>query len=45
MRFGLDGDEPWTLQQIGELIDMTREWVWRIEAPALKNLRDCMTDN
>jgi RNA polymerase primary sigma factor len=45
VRIGLDGDEPRTLQQTGELLCMTRERVRRIEALALKNLRECMTDN
>ena len=39
MRFGLDGGEPKTLDQIGEVIGVTRERIRHIEAKALRKLR------
>jgi RNA polymerase primary sigma factor len=39
MRFGLDGNDPRTLDEIGQLYDVTRERIRQIEAKALKNLR------
>ena len=38
LRFGLDGDDPLTLRQIGERLGVTREWVRKIEARALHKL-------
>ena len=32
LRFGLDGDEPWTLSDVGKVINSTRERVRQIEA-------------
>jgi RNA polymerase sigma factor (sigma-70 family) len=38
LRFGFDG-EPWTLDAIGQELDLTRERVRQIEGQALKKLR------
>ena len=38
LRFGLDGEEPLTLKQIGERIGLTRERVRQIEIEALRKL-------
>jgi RNA polymerase sigma factor (sigma-70 family) len=38
-RFGLDGDEPQTLEAIGQRLRLTRERVRQIEATALRKLR------
>ena len=37
--FGLDGDEPLTLEQIGAMMDLTRERIRQIEAKALRKLK------
>jgi len=42
LRYGLDGEEPMTLKQIGHRIGLTRERVRQIEHEALRKLRDCM---
>ena len=39
LRFGLDGGEPWTLQQIGNRLRLTRERVRQIETSAKNKLR------
>lgn len=39
MRFGLDGKEPMTLEQVGKLHDVTRERIRQIEVKAIKKLR------
>jgi RNA polymerase primary sigma factor len=39
LRHGIDGDEPWTLQQIGDRLQLSRERVRQIEARALERLR------
>lgn len=44
LRFGLEGREPLTLKQIGELIGLTRERVRQIEMEALKKLHQLLTD-
>jgi len=42
LRYGLDGQEPMTLKQIGQQIGLTRERVRQIEHEALRKLRDAM---
>jgi len=39
MRFGLDGEEPRTLQEIGELMGLSRERIRQIESRAKEKLR------
>jgi RNA polymerase primary sigma factor len=39
LRFGLDGEDPKTLKEIGGRLDLTRERVRQIERDALKKLR------
>ena len=43
MRFGIDGDEPKTLKEIGESLGLTRERVRQIESEALAKLYDNMS--
>ncbi len=40
LRFGLDGDQPLTLQEVGRRLGVTREWVRKIELRAVKKLDD-----
>jgi RNA polymerase primary sigma factor len=42
LRFGLDGEEPKTLKEIGERLDLTRERVRQIESEALSKLYESM---
>jgi RNA polymerase primary sigma factor len=44
LRFGLDGEEPKTLKEIGDQLGLTREWVRQIERRALARLAECMAD-
>ena len=39
MRFGFDGGEPMTLQQVGDHLDMTREGIRKVEQKALAKLK------
>jgi RNA polymerase primary sigma factor len=39
MRFGLDGEEPKTLQEIGEAMGLSRERIRQIESRAMEKLR------
>ena len=40
--FGIDGDEPKTLKEIGESLGLTRERVRQIESEALAKLYENM---
>lgn len=40
LRFGLDGHAPMTLKEIGRQLGVTREWVRKIEARAVRKLDD-----
>ena len=44
MRYGLDGDEPLTLKEIGVKIKLTRERVRQIECEALRKLEEHLKD-
>jgi RNA polymerase primary sigma factor len=39
LRFGLDGEKPRTLEQVGRELDVTRERIRQLEARALRELR------
>ena len=39
LRFGLTGDDPYTLEEIGKVFDTTRECARQILVKALKKLR------
>lgn len=39
LRYGLNGDEPKTLEEVGRELEVTRERVRQIEASALAKLR------
>ncbi len=43
LRYGLEGEEPLTLKQIGEKVGLTRERVRQIEHETLKRLQTSMT--
>lgn len=45
LRFGLDGNHPLTLEEVGERFDITRERVRQIQNIALHKMRRIMTDN
>ena len=40
LRFGIGQDEPWTLEEVGQTMSVTRERVRQIEAKALKKLKE-----
>jgi len=44
LRFGLQGDEPFTLERIGKVFGLTRERVRQIEAVALRKLRNIISE-
>ena len=44
LRFGLDGEEPMTLQEIGQRLDLTRERVRQIEREALTELNEMLVE-
>src|SRR5436309_2325381 len=43
LRYGLEGEDPMTLKEIGERIGLTRERVRQIEHESLNRLREVMT--
>jgi RNA polymerase primary sigma factor len=45
LRFGLEGQEPLTLKQIGQEVGLTRERVRQIEVDALRKLQDQLQDD
>ena len=40
LRYGLDGNDPMTLKEIGKKIDLTRERVRQIESVALGKIKE-----
>jgi len=40
LRFGFGEDEPWTLEEVGQTMSVTRERVRQIEAKALQKLKE-----
>jgi RNA polymerase primary sigma factor len=44
LRYGLDGQEPMTLKEIGAKIGLTRERVRQIECEALGKIKEFMVD-
>lgn len=44
LRFGLQGDEPSTLERIGKVFGLTRERVRQIESVALRKLRNIIAE-
>lgn len=45
LRFGLSGDHPMTLEEVGEQFDITRERVRQIQNMAIHKIRRMMTEN
>ena len=43
LRFGLDGDGPMTLKEIGKHVGLTRERIRQIEKEALEKLNEILT--
>ncbi|NRA25764.1 MAG: RNA polymerase sigma factor RpoD/SigA [Opitutales bacterium] len=44
MRFGLEGDRPLTLEEVGQHFDITRERVRQLQNIAIKKMRNAMTE-
>jgi len=44
MRFGLNGYDPMTLHEIGEIMKLSKERIRQIEAEALKELQETARD-
>jgi len=44
LRFGLDGEDPMTLEEIGKILGITRERVRQIEAVAMAKMRAYLDD-
>ncbi len=40
LRYGLEGEQPLTLKEIGRRLGVTREWVRKIEMRALRKIAD-----
>ena len=40
LRFGIGVDEPWTLEQVGRSMSVTRERIRQIEVVALNKLKE-----
>ena len=38
LRFGLEGEAPLTLREVGRRVGLTREWVRKLEARAIRKL-------
>ena len=45
LRFGLSGEHPMTLEEVGEQFDITRERVRQIQNMAIHKMRRMMTEN
>jgi RNA polymerase primary sigma factor len=45
LRFGLDGDRPLTLEEVGEKFNVTRERVRQIQTIAIHKMRRLLTEN
>jgi RNA polymerase primary sigma factor len=44
LRFGLEGEAPLTLREVGRRVGLTREWVRKIETRAVRKLGHSTTD-
>jgi len=44
LRFGLEGNAPLTLKEVGRRLGVTREWVRKIEMKAVRKLEDAPAD-
>ena len=40
LRYGINGNNPMTQQQVSEILEISRSYVSRLESKALKTLRD-----